>query len=93
MRILLEPQRMVLPEITEAAQATTSYPRSRPGRPAEEPELGYRLCNTAWGRGLATEGSRALIDRAFLNPAATSVMVETMAAEMAAGRVGPEPQA
>ena len=28
-------------------------------------ELGYRLRREAWGRGLATEGSRALIDRAF----------------------------
>ncbi|MCR9166216.1 MAG: GNAT family N-acetyltransferase [Nannocystaceae bacterium] len=28
-------------------------------------ELGYRLRRDAWGRGLATEGSRALVDYAF----------------------------
>ena len=28
-------------------------------------ELGYRLRRDAWGRGLATEGSRALLDHAF----------------------------
>lgn len=30
-----------------------------------ELELGYRLCARVWGRGLATEGSRALLDHAF----------------------------
>ena len=38
-------------------------------RPAEgapgEVELGYRLRRSAWGKGLATEGSRALIHKAF----------------------------
>lgn len=31
---------------------------------AEAQELGYRFAPRAWGRGLATEGSRALIERA-----------------------------
>ncbi|WP_154605665.1 MULTISPECIES: GNAT family N-acetyltransferase [Arthrobacter] len=92
MSIVLKTQRMVLCEFTEAAPTTNSYLRSKPGRPAGEPERGYRLCKTAWGRGLATEGSHALIDRAFLNPAASRVMTETMAARMVAGHVGPEPQ-
>ena len=39
--------------------------RPEPGDAAEEPELGYRLKHRFWGRGLATEGSRALIDHAF----------------------------
>jgi len=36
----------------------------RPARDTRECELGYRLVKAAWGRGLATEGSRALIDLA-----------------------------
>jgi RimJ/RimL family protein N-acetyltransferase len=39
----------------------------RPGEGAaeDEPELGYRLRRSAWGKGYATEGSRALIDKGF----------------------------
>ena len=33
----------------------------RPARDTGELELGYRLRKDAWGRGLATEGSRALL--------------------------------
>jgi len=36
----------------------------RPARDTGECELGYRLRKDAWGRGLATEGSRALVDLA-----------------------------
>ena len=39
--------------------------RPEPGTPEDEPELGYRFVKSAWGKGYATEGSRALIDRAF----------------------------
>ena len=39
--------------------------RPGPDAPADEPELGYRLFSTAWNKGYATEGSRALVDRAF----------------------------
>ena len=35
--------------------------RPVPGAPADEPELGYRLRASAWGKGYATEGSCALI--------------------------------
>ncbi|MFW6058749.1 MAG: GNAT family N-acetyltransferase [Phycisphaeraceae bacterium] len=35
------------------------------GEGLRELELGYRLHCEAWGRGLATEGSRALVDHAF----------------------------
>ena len=31
----------------------------------DEAEMGYRLRRDAWGRGLATEGARALIEKAF----------------------------
>lgn len=33
--------------------------------PARGGDLGYRLRRPAWGRGLATEAARALLDRAF----------------------------
>src|SRR5262245_36849484 len=36
-----------------------------PGETADQVELGYRLRRSAWGKGYATEGSRALIRRAF----------------------------
>lgn len=36
----------------------------RPAYDTGELELGYRLRQDAWGRGLATEGSRALLERA-----------------------------
>ncbi len=36
----------------------------RPSRDTRETELGYRLASGAWGRGLATEGSLALISLA-----------------------------
>ncbi|NEE00998.1 GNAT family N-acetyltransferase [Phytoactinopolyspora halotolerans] len=51
------------------------------------PELGYRLRREAWGRGLATEGSRALIDHAFINLGAESVTAQTMFVNTASRRV------
>jgi RimJ/RimL family protein N-acetyltransferase len=52
-----------------------------------EPELGYRLRHEAWGRGLATEGSRALIDHAFSIEHVERVRAETMAVHIASRRV------
>ena len=46
---------------------------------AGEYEVGYRLRREFWGRGLATEGTGALIDRAFSELGATRVWAETMA--------------
>lgn len=43
------------------------------------PELGYRLRRPAWGRGLATEGARALVDHAFTIPGVRRVWAQTMA--------------
>lgn len=57
------------------------------GHPVDEPELGYRLRRSAWGRGLATEGSRALVDAAFERMGARRVVAETMVVHTASWRV------
>ena len=49
-----------------------------PSRP-DTAELGYRLRRDCWGRGLATEGSRALLDHAFATVGLPRVWAETMA--------------
>ncbi|NUW34264.1 GNAT family N-acetyltransferase [Nonomuraea sp. SMC257] len=51
---------------------------ARDGDPAE-PELGYRLRRASWRRGYATEGSLALIDKAFGELGARRVFARTMA--------------
>jgi len=61
--------------------------RPLPGDPGEEPELGYRLVREAWGRGYATEGSRALIDDAFARCGASRVHASTMVVNVASRRV------
>ncbi len=53
----------------------------------DEPELGYRLRRASWGRGFATEGSRALIERAFTDLGARRVWAETMTVNAASRRV------
>jgi RimJ/RimL family protein N-acetyltransferase len=50
-------------------------------------DLGYRLRRSAWGNGLATEGSRALVDRAFTDHDIERVVAETMAANLGSRRV------
>jgi RimJ/RimL family protein N-acetyltransferase len=61
----------------------------RPGHGAgpHEPELGYRLHTFAWGRGYATEVSRALIDDGFASRGAERVTAETMVVNVASRRV------
>lgn len=61
--------------------------RPLPGEPGDEPELGYRLVAEAWGRGYATEGGRALIDKAFAELGARRVFATTMAANVGSRRV------
>jgi RimJ/RimL family protein N-acetyltransferase len=61
-------------------------------RPAEgarstEPELGYRLRREVWGRGYATEGSKALVDKAFSDLGAERVNASTMVVNPASRRV------
>ncbi|MEU3600247.1 GNAT family N-acetyltransferase [Streptomyces sp. NPDC006798] len=50
-------------------------------------ELGYRLNKTAWGRGYATEGSRALIDKGFTELGVERVVADTMAVNTRSRRV------
>jgi RimJ/RimL family protein N-acetyltransferase len=57
------------------------------GRGAEEAVLGYRLRKSAWGKGYATEGSRALIRKAFTELGAERVYAETMVVNAASRRV------
>ena len=42
-------------------------------------ELGYRLRRTAWGRGYATEGSRAMLEHGFATVGLERIWGETMA--------------
>jgi RimJ/RimL family protein N-acetyltransferase len=57
------------------------------GHGDDEPELGYRLTASAWGRGLATEGSIALIDHGFSTGRISRVLAETMAVNVGSRRV------
>ena len=60
----------------------------RPHEPQpNEHELGYRLARRWWGTGLATEGSRALIDIAFAERGASRVWAQTMTVNVASRRV------
>ncbi|WP_199433336.1 GNAT family N-acetyltransferase [Qaidamihabitans albus] len=50
-------------------------------------ELGYRLRAASWGRGYATEGTRALIRKGFTELGVRRVFAETMAVNLASRRV------
>lgn len=52
-----------------------------------EVELGYRLKRSAWGRGLATEGARALLDRGFRDWGVERVVASALVANRASIRV------
>jgi RimJ/RimL family protein N-acetyltransferase len=56
-------------------------------RPADEAELGYRLRRSAWGKGYATEGSRALVAKGFGAFGLRRIWAETMAVNLASRRV------
>lgn len=61
--------------------------RPRDGSLADQPELGYRLRKSAWGKGYGTEGSRALIRKGFTEFGVRRVFAETMAVHAASRRV------
>ena len=56
------------------------------GQP-DEVELGYRLRRSAWGKGYATEGSRALIQKGFAEFGVQRVVASTMVVNVASRRV------
>lgn len=60
----------------------------RPDRiSAAEMELGYRLQRNVWGQGLATEGSKALLENAFREWGYEKVCARTMVDNLASRRV------
>jgi len=61
--------------------------RPKSDGPPDEPWLGYRLRRAAWGQGYATEGSRALIRKGFVDLGARLVLATTMAVNTASRRV------
>ncbi|QFU92230.1 GNAT family N-acetyltransferase [Amycolatopsis sp. YIM 10] len=61
--------------------------RPDPDGPDDEPELGYRLRQSAWGKGYATEGSRALVEKAFTELGAKRVYASTMVVNTGSRRV------
>jgi RimJ/RimL family protein N-acetyltransferase/acetyl esterase/lipase len=61
--------------------------RPAEGAPPDEVELGYRLRKSAWGKGYATEGSRALIDKGFAELGVQRVIASTMVVNIASRRV------
>ncbi|WP_107481367.1 GNAT family N-acetyltransferase [Streptomyces malaysiense] len=52
--------------------------RPEPDGPRDRTELGYRLRQPSWGRGYATEGSRALLRKGFTGLGVRMVWAETM---------------
>jgi RimJ/RimL family protein N-acetyltransferase len=61
--------------------------RPEKGAPPGEVELGYRLRRSAWGKGYATEASRALIHKAFAELGVQRVVAFTMVVHVASWRV------
>jgi RimJ/RimL family protein N-acetyltransferase len=55
--------------------------------PPGEIELGYRLHEAAWGRGFATEGSIALVDKGFAGLGVQRVVATTMTVNRGSRRV------
>ncbi|MEV5717009.1 GNAT family N-acetyltransferase [Amycolatopsis mediterranei] len=61
--------------------------RPRQGDPPDEPELGYRLHRTAWGKGYGTEGSAALLAKGFTQLGVRRVTASTMVVNERSRRV------
>lgn len=61
--------------------------RPREGGSRDEAELGYRLRRSAWGKGYASEGARALIRKGFTECGLQRVVATTMTVNTASRRV------
>jgi RimJ/RimL family protein N-acetyltransferase len=61
--------------------------RPKPDGSPDEPELGYRLRKSAWGKGYATEGSRALIRKGFTELGVRRVYAQAMVVNLGSSRV------
>lgn len=60
----------------------------RPARDSgNQIELGYRLRRSSWGKGYATEGSRALVAKAFEQLGVSYVFARTLEANRASAQV------
>lgn len=62
--------------VTPTAGAMMYWPDATSG--TDVAELGYRLRRSAWGRGYATEGARALVRRAFGELGVTEIVATAM---------------
>lgn len=72
--------------VTSTSAAMVHWPDAPPGDLAMA-SLGYRLRASAWGRGYATEGARALVRRAFTELDVSQIVATTMAINTASRRV------
>ena len=57
------------------------------GFQAGEFEIGYRLVRSAWGKGFATELTRALVQRGFGHPAVEAIVACALVENLASCRV------
>lgn len=75
--------------IEKSTGAFVGWFHFRPAKdaPPNEVELGYRLHRAAWGKGYATEGSRAPIDKGFAEHGVQHVVAYTMVVNVASRRV------
>ena len=72
----------------KASEAFLGWFHLRPDRYCEQDaELGYRLKRFAWGKGYATEGSRALITQAFTTWGIEHIVATTLVGNTASRRV------
>lgn len=72
--------------VTPTAAAMVHWADAPPGE-VTVASLGYRLRASAWGRGYATEGARALVRRAFTALGVSQLVATTMTVNIGSRRV------